>query len=93
MPSGFLPLAPDIVLEVRSPSDSSPDAFAKVQVWLNASVKLVWELNPRTRILTVHRAGRTPQELGIEAVLSGEEILPGFCLPLHRLFRDTNAKP
>jgi Uma2 family endonuclease len=89
MPTGFLPLAPDIVLEVRSPSDTGPDAQAKVERWLSAGVKLVWELNPRTRILTVHRAGRTPQKLGPEDRLSGEELLPGFILPLRRLFPAT----
>jgi Uma2 family endonuclease len=87
MPAGFLALAPDIVLEVRSPSDTGPEVLAKVQQWLAAGVRLVWELNPKTRILTVHRSGQKPQELGIDATLSGEEVLPGFALPLRRLFR------
>ncbi len=90
MPRGFLALAPDIVLEVRSPSDSAPESLTKVQRWLAAGVRLVWELNPKTRLLTVHHADGPPRELGIDATLSGEEILPGFTLPLRRLFRITN---
>lgn len=86
MPKGFLDLAPDIILEVRSPSDREKNVLAKIQRWLNAGVRIAWELNPQTQILTVHRANRKPQALGIDDTLTGEEILPGFTLPLRRLF-------
>lgn len=86
IPDGFMPLVPDAVLEVRSPSDSRPAAEEKVQRWLAAGVRLVWELNPRTQIITVYRPDVEPQELGIDDTLSGEEVLPGFSLPIKRLF-------
>lgn len=86
MPDGFLELAPDLVLEVRSPSDRSKEVKEKAARWLKAGVKIVWELDPKRRLLTVHRSDRLPQELGVEDVLTGEEVLPGFTLPLRRLF-------
>jgi Uma2 family endonuclease len=83
---GFVPLVPDAVLEVRSPSDKQREVTDKVRLWLEAGVRLVWELNPKTRILTVYRPDQEPQLLGIEDTLSGEDVLPGFTLPLRLLF-------
>ena len=85
-PNGFLDLAPDIVLEVRSPSDRKGEVLEKVNRWLAAGVKIVWELNPKTRVLTVYRPDCVPRELTVDDTLTGEEILPGFTLPLRRLF-------
>jgi Uma2 family endonuclease len=86
VPKGFAAIVPDAVLEVRSPSDTPKEAREKVARWLAAGVRLVWELNPKTRVLTVYRPETEPQSLGIEDTLSGEEVLPGFTLPLRRLF-------
>lgn len=85
IPSSSLRLAPDLILEVRSPSDRSPDVQNKVDRWLDAGVRLVWELNLATRLLTVHRPNETPYALGAEDTLTGGEVLPGFALPLRRL--------
>ena len=86
LPAGFLRLAPDLVLEVRSPSDRAPEVLAKVRRWLAAGVRLVWELNTRTRILTVYQTGAEPQTLGINDTLTGGDLLPGFSFALRRLF-------
>ncbi len=86
LPAGFLRLAPDLVLEVRSPSDRAPEVLAKVRRWLAAGVRLVWELNPRTRILTVYQNGAEAQTLGVEDTVTGGDVLPGFSFPLRRLF-------
>lgn len=84
---GFVPIVPDIVLEVRSPGDRKNAVITKVNLWLTAGARLVWELNPRTRILTVYKQNREPTALSIDDTLSGEDVLPGFELPLARLFR------
>jgi Uma2 family endonuclease len=85
---GFVPIVPDAVLEVRSPSDRKAEVEDKVALWLEAGVRIVWELNPGTCILTVYRSDARARELGVADVLSGEEVLPGFALPLRRLFPD-----
>ncbi len=89
--TGFVPLVPDAVLEVRSPGDRKSEVQAKIARWLAAGVRIVWELNPRTRIMTVYRPGIEPRELTIEDTLSGEDVLPGFSLPLRRLFRSSEG--
>ena len=85
--AGFLALAPDLVLETRSPGDTKRALRDKAKEWINAGVLIVWTLDVTARTLTVYRKGREPQTLGPEDTLTGEEALPGFTYPLSRLFR------
>ena len=93
MPRGYLRLAPDIVLETRSPGDIRREVALKVARWLNAGVRIVWSLDPAARTLTVHRAGQPPRLLTETDTLAGEDVLPGFTFPLRRLFPDVSAVP
>ncbi len=86
LPKGMLELAPDIVLDVRSPSDRAPDVARKVALWLRAGACLVWELDPDARVLTVHRADGSVSLVGVDGTLSGEDVLPGFQYALGELF-------
>jgi Uma2 family endonuclease len=86
LPKSYVPVVPDIVLETRSPNDTKREVADKVEQWLALGVRLVWELNPQTRILTVHRANQMPRFLGENDTLDGEEVLPGFSVPIARLF-------
>lgn len=88
LPTGFLELAPDLILEVRSPSDREKEAEAKMLRWQRACVRLGWEIDPKTRLLTVYRPDRPTYRIGIDDTLTGEDVLPGFSLPLRRLFRN-----
>lgn len=87
-PRGYLRLAPDLVIETRSPGDTRTEFALKVSQWLQAGVRLVWALDPASRSLTVHREGVMPVTLTIDDTLIGEEVLPGFSFPLRRLFRE-----
>ena len=82
-----MPVVPDLVLETRSPNDSRREISLKVQLWLLVGVRIVWELDPRGRTLTVHRAGATPNVLKPEDTLTGEDVLPGLEIPLSLIFR------
>jgi Uma2 family endonuclease len=84
--TGFASIVPDAVLEVRSPSDNRREVEEKIQRWLNAGVRIVWELNPKTQVMTIYRPGEEPRRLGIDDTLTGEDVLPGFTLPLRLLF-------
>lgn len=86
MPAKYLELAPDLVLEVRSPSDRLPKVVEKMNQWIDGGVRLAWELNPATRILTVYRPEQQPQELTVDDTLTGEDVLPGFELAIRSLF-------
>ncbi len=86
LPRSYVPVVPDIVLETRSPNDTQKEVADKVARWLELGVKLVWEMNPQTRILTVHRNHQAPRILGQGDALDGEDVLPGFSVPIARLF-------
>ncbi len=88
LPKNYWRLVPDLVLEVRSPGDTTPKSQAKMNRWIRAGVCLGWELNPTPQILTVYRPGEAPQQLGVNDTLTGEDVLPGFTFPLRNLFRD-----
>lgn len=79
-------VVPDIVLETRSPNDTKKEVADKVALWLALGVRLVWELNPQTRTLTVYRLNRMPRPLGEDDTLEGEEVLPDLSVPIARLF-------
>ena len=86
LPEGFLRIAPDLIVEVRSPSDKTTEAEEKMRRWIRSGVRLGWELNMRTRVLTVYRPDKEPRTVDIDGVIEGEDVLPGFTLPMRRLF-------
>lgn len=84
---GFAELAPDLVVEVVSPSDRASDVSSKAAMWLDAGVRLVWVVDPQARLAAVHHPGGLVTVLREDGVLDGEDVLPGFRLPLATLFR------
>ena len=92
VPSGearehFAGIAPDLAVEVVSPSDRMRDVNEKVDQYLATGVRLVWEFRAKRRTVTVRRVGRAPQVLREGDVVDGEDILPGFRLPVGDIFR------
>lgn len=83
---GYLELAPDLVVEVVSPSDSASDVNDKVLVYLEAGVRLVWVADFRRRSVTVYAADRTARVLIEGDHLDGADVLPGFSVPIADLF-------
>ena len=86
LPKGYAPFAPDIAVEVLSPSDSLLDVEEKIEQWLKAGTALVWVVNPRGRTVTVHRSGRDPRVLRESDALTGEDVCPGFSVQVGELF-------
>ena len=80
--TGFAELAPDLVVEVRSPSDRAGYVREKVADWLAAGALLVWLLDSAHHRADVFRADGTTTRLTSADSLSGEDVLPGFLLPL-----------
>jgi len=83
---GFLELAPDLVVEVVSPSDSASDVHDKVLVYLEAGVRLVWVAAFRRRSVTVYAPDRTARVLVEGDALDGGDVLPGFRVAVADLF-------
>jgi len=78
----FLPLCPDFVIELRSPSDNLNTLRAKLEEYRDNGCQLGWLLNRQDRQVEIYRPGRDEEILDHPATLSGEEILPGFVLDL-----------
>jgi Uma2 family endonuclease len=87
--TGFLELTPDLCIEVASPSNSRRDRLLsdKAQMWLDFGALEVWILNPEDTTVTRYQPGQTPVVLGEDDILDGEELLPGFSIPVWKLFR------
>lgn len=87
MPSGFIPVVPDFVVEVKSPRDSETSVEVKAGVWLAHGVRVVWTADPKTRTVVVHRLGAVPFEArGDDAIVDAAPVLPEFRLRLAEVF-------
>ena len=83
---GYIRGAPDLAVEVISPSDRPAAIAAKVATWLAHGARMVVVVYPGERRVHVHRPGAEPCDLGEPDVLDGADVLPGWRLPLTRLF-------
>ena len=83
---GFPRLAPDLVVEVASPSQGQPEMRVKAQRWLTAGVRVVWLVFPETRTVEVRRAQEPAHVVTDHDELSGDDVLPGFVFPIRTLF-------
>ncbi len=81
---GFAELAPDLAVEVTSPSDRPGQVLAKVADWLTAGAQLVWVIDPERRLARVYRADGSESVYMAHDMLDGEDLLPG----LHILVSD-----
>lgn len=84
--AGFGTIVPDLVFETVSPGDSRRQVEQKARLWLAVGAKVVWILWLRQRQLHVWRADAQPLVLGPDDTLTGEDLLPGFALPLSAVF-------
>lgn len=84
-PAGFPALAPDLVVEVLSPNDRPGETLAKIADWLTAGTRLVWAIDPERRSARIYREDGSDATVSEDQALSGEDVLPGFTLPLNRI--------
>jgi Uma2 family endonuclease len=81
-------LALDLAVEVASENQFAPGLSAKAQTYLAFGTRLVWVIWPRYKRVDVWRLGEdAPTSLGVDDVLDGEDVVPGFTYPVARLFR------
>ncbi len=83
---GYNHVAPDLVVEVISPSDNPKDVADKIALYLAAGIT-VWALYPETKTAQVHRPNQAVITLDENGMLTAEDILPGFQLALKDIFR------
>lgn len=83
----FWEIAPDLAVEVVSPSNRVSEMQQKALDYLDAGTRLVWFVDPAERTATVYRSRDDIRILAGDAVLEGQDALRGFRLPLEELFR------
>jgi len=84
--TGFFDGPPDLAVEVLSPNDRAGEVLAKIQELLQAGCRMVWMVDPATQTVTVYHGYRSAQILTKEDAISGDELLPGFSMPVAELF-------
>jgi len=83
----YNPLAPDLAVEVLSPSDQHDVMRLKLANYLAAGT-VVWVVNPEAKTVEVYTPGKRAYRLGADGALDGGEVLPGLSLPVKDLFPD-----
>ncbi|MEG3439998.1 Uma2 family endonuclease [Pannus brasiliensis CCIBt3594] len=82
----FLPLCPDFVVELMSPSDELETTRQKMREYLENGSRLGWLLNRKTKQVEIYRPGKAVEILENPETLSGETILPDFILHLDSIW-------
>ncbi len=86
VPDGYIPVPPDLAVEVVSPSDEPRAVSKKQDLYRRAGVPLVWWVYPNRRAVAVFLHGELIGELGEGDELDGGDVLPGFRLPVAEIF-------
>ena len=90
LPEKYIPVMPDLAIEILSPTDTLRKARRKAALYLRHGTQLVWIVLPAEKGVDVCRAADGPrlniEFVGQESSLSGEQVLPGFELKLELLF-------
>ena len=87
-PQQFCDFAPDLAIEIVSPTDFYQDVFAKIYDYFAAGVKQVWLINPEKETLAIYFFQKELKILSKDDILTCEEILPNFRLNLSDIFID-----
>jgi len=85
--SKFFPGVPDLAVEVISPDDTKRKIAEKVNMWLAHGTTSCWIADPATMTLTIHRMGQKPVRLTVRDKISDEPAIPGFVLPVSKIFK------
>ena len=84
--TGYAQVAPDLAVEIVSPSDRLSAVNDKALMWLRYGVRLVWVVRPDERRVDVHRDGHPVAALTESDALDGLDVLPGFSCPVREVF-------
>jgi len=82
----FIPLCPDFVIELRSPSDTLGTLQEKLQEYMDNGAKLGWLIDPVQKNFFIYRPDRNPECLKNPEEVSGESVLPNFMLELDEIW-------
>jgi len=79
-------IAPDVAVEVKSPSNTQQEIAGKVAIYLAGGVSLVWVADTDHETITAHYADGLVQVYRVGDILDGGDVLPGFRVPVAEIF-------
>jgi Uma2 family endonuclease len=82
----FLPIDPDFVIELMSPTDELRTTQQKMEEYMSCGVKLGWLINPDVQQVEIYRIRQEKEVINNPISLSGEDILPGLTVDLTEIF-------
>lgn len=82
----YYQLAPDLAIEIISPSERAVDMRAKLNDYLRSGVRQVWQVYPETQEIVVHLADQTVHTYSLGQTIPGADVLPGFELSVADVF-------
>ena len=94
-PAGaFLEHPPDLAVEVLSPSNTQREMEIKLEEYAKAGVKLVWYVDPERKEVDVYPKANSKRKrtVGMSGTLDGGDVLPGFTLPVAKIFEKRAPK-
>ncbi len=84
---GYNPIPPDLAVEIKSPTDSKRDMRKKAEKYIAFGTTLVWLVFPDEQIIEVYEGKEDVKTLGLEDIVTGGSVLPGFELAVSDIFR------
>jgi Uma2 family endonuclease len=78
----FPPIVPDFAIELRSETDRLASLQEKMKEYIDNGLRLGWLINPQDARVEIYRSGRSPEVIEMPAIVSGEDVLPGFELQI-----------
>ncbi len=88
LPKGFIEGAPDLAIEVLSPTDSIENTHAKITEYFDSGAKLVWIINPEDQTVHIYHSKHPYKLLLPEDYIDGEDLIPGFSMKIAELFTE-----
>jgi len=82
----FIPLCPDFVIEIMSPSDNLKKLQNKMVEYIENGCRLGWLIKRKKQEVEIYRSGKEVEVLKLPETLSGEDVLPDFVLNMNKIW-------
>lgn len=87
-PKGFFHGSPDLVVEILSPSDTLEKTEEKLAEYFENDTVLAWIVDPDKQSVLIYHGRRPDTTLTLDQSLDGEQLIPGFAMPLAEIFEE-----
>jgi Uma2 family endonuclease len=84
--TGFAPVCPEFVIELKSPSDRLSQLRAKMEMWIANGAEVAWLIDPQRKVVEIYRPGDSPEVLHEPSSVHGTGPVAGFELVMARVW-------